>query len=198
MKPTQRPRTSVARLSLLANLRASPLMSPLTSRMPFSRAGAVCAALLVAVMAAACDPQRISELEEGVATEADVRARFGEPAATYSEADGGRSLEYPRQPEGFRNYMITIDRNGTMSALRQVLKPEEFAKATPGLEQAQVRRLLGRPAATQVFALKQQEVWEWRYLHNNEARLFSVTYDLNGRVIDSASRADPLQTHGGG
>ena len=25
------------------------------------------------------DPQRIAELEEGVATEADVRARFGEP-----------------------------------------------------------------------------------------------------------------------
>jgi len=25
-----------------------------------------------------CDPKRISELEEGVSTEADVRARFGE------------------------------------------------------------------------------------------------------------------------
>jgi hypothetical protein len=40
---------------------------------------------LVAMLAAACDRQRIAELEEGVATEADVRQRFGEPAAIYAE-----------------------------------------------------------------------------------------------------------------
>ena len=153
---------------------------------------------LSAVLMTACDPQRISELEEGVATEADVRARFGEPVAIYTDEGGARTFEYPRQPEGQRNYMITIDRDGKMSALRQVLKPEEFAKLTVGLDKAQVRRLLGRPATTQAFALKQQEVWDWRYLENNESRLFSVTYDNNGLVIDTSSRTDPIQTHGGG
>ena len=34
-----------------------------------------------------CDPQRIAELEEGVATEADVRARFGEPEKVWDAAD---------------------------------------------------------------------------------------------------------------
>ena len=34
-----------------------------------------------------CDPQRIAELEEGVATETDVRARFGEPEKIWDSAD---------------------------------------------------------------------------------------------------------------
>ena len=33
-----------------------------------------------------CDPQRIAELEEGVATEADVRTRFGEPEKIWEAA----------------------------------------------------------------------------------------------------------------
>ena len=47
-----------------------------------------------------CDLKKIEELEEGVATEADVRAKFGEPAATYLEDNGAKTYEYPRQPEG--------------------------------------------------------------------------------------------------
>jgi hypothetical protein len=163
------------------------------------RRGVVLAAGLALVpwLMVGCDPQRIDELEEGVATEADVRARFGEPAAVHPEADGARTFEYPRQPAGHRNYMITIGTDGRMSALRQVLKPEEFAKVRVGLDKAGVRRLLGRPAATQVYPLKQQEVWDWRYLEGTDSRLFSVGFDMNGLVVETGSRADP-QTQGGG
>ncbi len=145
---------------------------------------------------AACDPQKIAELEEGVATEADVRAKFGEPAAVYNENDGSRTFEYPRQPEGQRNYMITIGTDGRMSALRQVLTPQNFAKVTPGLDKAEVRRLLGRPAKTQSYALKNQEDWDWRYLEDNQARLFTVTFDADGRVLSTGSMDDPRR-HGG-
>ena len=106
----------------------------------------------------ACDSRRIEELEEDISTEADVRERFGEPEAVYTLADGSRTLEYPRQPEGQHNYMITIGPDGKMIALRQVLKPETFAEVTPGLDKAQVRLLLGRPAATQAYPLKGEEV----------------------------------------
>jgi hypothetical protein len=85
----------------------------------------------------ACDSRHIEELERGVSTEADVRKRFGEPAAVYTLADGSRTLEYPRQPEGQRNYMITIGPDGKMTSLRQVLKPETFAEVTPGLHKSQ-------------------------------------------------------------
>ena len=64
-----------------------------------------------------CDPKKISELEEGVSTEADVRKRFGEPAAVYNESNGDVTLEYPRQPAGHVNYMISIGPDGKMSAL---------------------------------------------------------------------------------
>jgi outer membrane protein assembly factor BamE (lipoprotein component of BamABCDE complex) len=155
-------------------------------------------ASLVTALLSACDQKKIEELEEGVATEADVRAKFGEPVAVYAEENGARTLEYPRQPEGQRNYMITVGSDGKMSALRQVLKPETFAKVKPGLDKAQVRRLLGRPAKTQVYPLKQEEVWDWRFLDGAESKVFSATFDRNGIVAASAAAVDPRENNVGG
>ena len=151
--------------------------------------------LLVLASLVACDTKRIEELEEGVATEADVRAKFGEPAAVYPEQGGARTLEYPRQPEGQRNYMITIGSDGKMSALRQVLKADGFAKVKPGLDKAQVRRLLGLPGKTQVFPLKQEEVWDWRFQDAAQNKLFSVVFDANGIVTASAVTVDPRENN---
>ena len=139
---------------------------------------------------AGCDRHKIERLEEGVASEADVRRQFGEPAATYREADGSTTLEYVRQPEGQQNYMITIGPDGRMSALRQVLKSADFAKVTAGLDKTQVRRTLGKPAATRFFELKRQEVWDWRYGEASENRIFSVTFDADGRVLSTGSTLD--------
>lgn len=141
-----------------------------------------------------CDQQRIAKLEEGVATEADVRKQFGEPDATYPEPDGGRTLEFSRQPEGQTAYMVTIGADGKMSALRQVLKPADFAKVQPGLDKAQVRRLLGKPAKTARYDLRpDEEHWEWRWLDNQQPKVFAVTFDRNGRVMASAVSDDPAQ-----
>ncbi len=145
---------------------------------------------LVLALLGGCDRQRIEALEEGVATEADVRRQFGAPAAVYAEADGSTTLEYPRQPEGRQNYMITIGPDGRMSALRQVLKPADFARVVPGLDRGQVRRLLGRPAAMRPYAQRAQEVWDWRYVDGQENRLYSVTFGADGRVLSSASTLD--------
>jgi hypothetical protein len=90
-------------------------------------------ALLALLALAGCDAQRISELEEGVATEADVRARFGAPETVWDEPGGSRVLEYNRQPAGQRNYMITVGPDGRMTALRQVLTPANFAGIQPGM-----------------------------------------------------------------
>ncbi len=138
-----------------------------------------------------CDSQKIAELEEGVATEADVRARFGAPAAIHEEANGDRTFEYPRQPEGQTNYMISIGPDGRMTSLRQVLKPANFAKVVPGTDRAEVRRLLGRPAKQQTFALKNEEVWDWRFADGGESRIFSVTFDREGRVLATGTTLDP-------
>jgi outer membrane protein assembly factor BamE (lipoprotein component of BamABCDE complex) len=155
-------------------------------------------ALTALMLLAACDQQKIAKLEEGVATEADVRQQFGEPHATYNEADGSKTFEYSRQPEGQVAYMITIGTDGKMSALRQVLKPAEFARIKPGMDKAEVRRVLGKPAKTARFDLKpDEEHWDWRWLDGQQPKLFSVTFDRDGRVMASALAEDPQTLKGG-
>lgn len=147
---------------------------------------------------AGCDQQRIIELEEGVANEADVRSKFGEPEKIWDGVGGSRIFEYNRQPAGHRNYMITIGTDGKMSALRQVLTPVNFAKVTVGLDKAQVRRLLGRPAKTQYYELRKEEVWDWRFVDGAQNKTFSVTFDADGKVLTQGVGADPAETQGGG
>nr|WP_315232446.1 outer membrane protein assembly factor BamE [uncultured Albidiferax sp.] len=148
---------------------------------------------LSAVLAlAACDPQRISELEEGVSTEADVRARFGEPEKIWDAPEGGRTFEYSRQPQGHQNYMITIGTDGKMSALRQVLTPLNFAKVQPGMMMEDVRKLLGKPMKTTPFKLKNEVEYDWRYLEPpNKSMVFTVVFDLDYRVLRTQSVTDP-------
>jgi hypothetical protein len=139
-----------------------------------------------------CDPQRISELKEGVSTEADVRARFGEPEKIWDAADGGRIFEYDRQPAGQKNYMITIGVDGRMSALRQVLTPENFARVQPGMMMEDVRKMLGKPAKTTPYPLKQEVDYDWRYLQPpNTSMMFTVTFNPDDQVLRTGSAPDP-------
>lgn len=150
---------------------------------------------------AGCDSQHIKELEEGVATEADVRARFGEPEKIWEARDmvslpvpgavlepGARTLEYNRQPAGNVNYMITIGADGKMSALRQVLTPQNFDKVLPGMSMEQVRKLLGKPMKITPYALKRETHYDWRYLNPpNTAMIFTVVMDADYRVSGTMS-----------
>lgn len=148
------------------------------------RVGACALALLTL---SGCDPQKIAELEEGVATEAQVRERFGAPERVWPEEGGARTFEYNRQPAGTRNYMITIGADGIMSALRQVLAPHHFAKVEPGMGEEQVRRLLGRPARVVPYALQQHTEWYWNWADGARQMEHTVVFDASGKVVRSAS-----------
>ena len=148
-----------------------------------------------------CDPQRIAELEEGVATEADVRARFGEPEKVWDAADmaatplagaaaapGAKTFEYNRLPAGNVNYMITIGPDGKMSALRQVLAPQNFAKVLPGMPMETVRKMLGKPMKVTPYAANQTTHYDWRYLNPpNSVMIFTVVFDSDLRVVSTGS-----------
>ena len=148
-----------------------------------------------------CDQQRVAELEEGVATEADVRARFGEPEKVWDAADmattpqpgaagmpGSKTFEYNRQPAGSVNYMITIGPDGKMSALRQVLAPQNFAKVLPGMPMESVRKMLGKPMKVTPYALSQTTHYDWRYLNPpSTAMIFTVVFDQDLRVLSTGS-----------
>jgi outer membrane protein assembly factor BamE (lipoprotein component of BamABCDE complex) len=156
----------------------------------------ILATLLAATaLLTACDQQRIEKLEEGLATEADVRKQFGEPKQITEKADGSKVFEYPRQPEGSTNYVITIGADGKMSSLRQLLTPANFAKVVAGMDQAEVRRTLGIPAKTQRYAAKPDEdVWEWRFLDGQQKKVFNVTFDRDAKVLSTATTDDPRET----
>ena len=148
-----------------------------------------------------CDPARIKELEEGVSTEADVRARFGEPEKIWEAQDmaslpfpgaaaepGARTLEFNRQPAGNVNYMITIGPDGRMTLLRQVLTPQNFAKVLPGMSMEQVRKMLGKPMKVTPYALKRETHYDWRYLNPpSTPMIFTVVFNAYLRVTGTGS-----------
>ena len=142
----------------------------------------------------ACDAQKIVKLEPGEATEADVRKEWGTPAATYEETGGNTVLEYPRQPEGQVNYAITIGADGKLVKVSQVLKESNFVKVVNGMGPEEVRRILGKPAKMQKFELKNEEVWDWRYDDNGEAKVFSATFDADRKVSATARGVDAKRT----
>ena len=163
-----------------------------------------------------CDQQRISELEEGVALEADVRTRFGEPEKIWDASDmastplpratlavvaapGARTFEYNRQPAGNVNYMITIGPDGKMSSLRQVLSPQNFKLVLPGMSVEQVRKLLGKPMKITPYALKQQTEYDWRYAGSPTAPyIFTTVFDADLRVVSTGSAEEALVNPSGG
>lgn len=153
----------------------------------------VAAALMVTGLAA-CDPQSIAELEEGVSTEADVRERFGPPEAVWDGPDGAQIYEYNRQPAGHRNYMITIGADGKMAALRQVLTPQNFAQIQPGMAMEDVRRRLGKPMKITTYELKRETHYDWRYLdgpNESDSKVFTAVFDGDLRVVSTMSVRDP-------
>lgn len=106
-----------------------------------------------------CD--RTPELRPGISTRAEVIEKMGRPAMEWQEG-GDLVWEYPFTPEGTRNYMLTIGPDGILKAMENVLTPENMARVQPGMTREAVRRLLGKPASVQFFALKQEEAWDWK------------------------------------
>jgi SmpA / OmlA family len=155
--------------------------------------GAVMGLLASMLAIVGCDQQRIIELEEGIATEADVRAKFGEPEKVWDGEGGIRIFEYNRQPSGHRNYMISIGTDGKMTSLRQVLTPQNFAKVQPGMMMEDVRKLLGKPMRVVPYELKKETYYNWRYLEDsgNKSMIFSAVMDSNLKVLRTESGPDP-------
>lgn len=154
---------------------------------------------IITALFAGCDAQRAAKLEEGLSTEADVRAQFGEPVQVIERADGSKLLAYPRQPEGWTNVEIVIGSDGKMTSLRQLLTPANFAKVRPGMAQAEVRQMLGPHAKTLRYALKpDEETWRWHFMAGQDKKVFEVLFGADRRVLSSTIADDERQTMPGG
>lgn len=135
----------------------------------------------------------IEKLTKGVSAEADVRAAMGEPEKIWDDGNGARTLEYPKGPAGHRTWMIELDASGTVRDYRQVLSEENFAHVQVGMTQDEVRRMLGKPRSTVDFPLKNETVWDWRYLEApGTERLFNVHFDRDSRRVVGTSVSDEM------
>lgn len=169
-----------------------------TKKIARFRAAVTSLGLSLALGLAGCDNINADKLVEDVSTEADVKRLFGEPRKVTIAADGTRTLDYPRQPEGFTNYVMVIGPDGKLKSLRQLLNADNFAKAKPGMDREQVSEMLGPHARVRRFDLKKETLVEWRFMDGQTAKMFGVSFDDSGKVLSTATDLDERTSQPGG
>jgi hypothetical protein len=129
-----------------------------------------------------CDRVATGELQAGQSTIADLKAKMGEPASVNREGDK-EIWEYPLGPEGVRTYMMTINAQGTVEKIDQVLVEANFKRIVPGMTITEVRQILGRNSKEQRFGKTPNELThKYKFNAGNEDQYFDVTYNAEGRV----------------
>ena len=136
------------------------------------------------LLMAGCDRVATGELQAGQSTVADMKLKMGDPASVYREGDK-EVWEYPLGPEGVRTYMMTVNAQGTLEKIDQVLVDANFKRIQPGMTITEVRRILGRNSKEQRFGMTPSELThKYKFNANNEDQYFDVTYGADGRVKD--------------
>ena len=131
---------------------------------------------------AGCDRVATGELQAGQSTVADMKLKMGEPANVYREGDK-EVWEYPLGPEGVRTYMMTVNAQGMLEKIDQVLVETNFKRIQPGMTITEVRRILGRNSKEQRFGMTPNELThKYKFNASNEDQYFDVTYNAEGRV----------------
>ena len=129
-----------------------------------------------------CDRVATGELQAGQSTVADMKLKMGEPANVYREGDK-EVWEYPLGPEGVRTYMMTVNAQGMLEKIDQVLVEANFKRVQPGMTITEVRRILGRNSKEQRFGMTPNELThKYKFNASNEDQYFDVTYNAEGRV----------------
>ncbi|KQQ96728.1 hypothetical protein [Massilia sp. Leaf139] len=125
---------------------------------------------------------------------AAVIAKRGQPTATYPALDGGQMLEYATAPFGQFTWMAHIGPDGRLLSYEQVLTGEKFA--TIKVDQANkgdVLRTIGHPAERSRVALRNYEVWSYRYKEAGVWNsLMHVHFDEAGVVRQMMNGPDPM------
>jgi hypothetical protein len=161
-------------------------MSRFTTTLP-TRASSVLSAALLFAGCAAYGP---GDLKPGQ-SEADVRARMGEPTDRSALADGGLRLDYARGPMGAHTYRFDLDASGRVQAVSQLLTEANFETVRSGQAKADVRERLGRASETRVGWRGVGEVWSYRYDYRFLCRWFQV-WLVEDRVREAAYAPDPI------
>ena len=144
-----------------------------------------------------CDWFAQKQLQPGVSTREDVVRLMGKPQMVWEEEDGRLLMEYKRAPAGHETWMVELGSDGRYRGMRNLLTEENFARVRSGMSRDEVRRLLGSPTEQLTFERKQEIVWSWRFMADqNRSTLFNVHFDLGGRVRSTSRAPDPERMGG--
>jgi outer membrane protein assembly factor BamE (lipoprotein component of BamABCDE complex) len=127
-------------------------------------------------------------LRPGVSTREEVLAAMGQPAARWSLADRGEQLSFPSGPTGYQSFMATIDVDGKLVRIENVLREPTLDRISRGMTEADVIRLIGPsvPAWTAEFDARDERVLEWRYCSQfSQIERFDVLFDRPTRTVRS-------------
>jgi hypothetical protein len=151
------------------------------------------AALAVSLPLAACAPL-LRQAPPAGSPLAEVTAKLGQPNAVYPEPGGGQTLEYRGQPMGQFQWMARIGPDGRLLSYDQVLTSENFARVRIDRDtKDDILRLFGRPAEVSRVALRNYEVWSYRYKESGVWNsMMHVHFDANGVVRQMLNGPDPM------
>ena len=151
--------------------------------------------LLVVVFAAAllagCAAYDGRGLIPGKSTGADVEALMGPPTERIRKPDGVSILFYPRGPVGRQTFAATLDADGVLSGMEQVLTHENAMKLVVGSTTAQqVRELFGPPGWISHFPRQERHVWEYKWINVEDKRVFWMQFSYDGILREAINMHD--------
>ncbi|QOY93243.1 outer membrane protein assembly factor BamE [Massilia sp. UMI-21] len=122
-----------------------------------------------------------------------VQQKMGAPTAIYG-AGNDRIFEYATGPMGQFTWMARIGPDGRLVSYEQVLTGEKFATIqVDAATREDVLRTLGRPAEKSHVAMRDYEVWSYRYKEAGVWNsLMHVHFDRQGIVRQMLNGPDPM------
>ncbi|MGH8853209.1 MAG: outer membrane protein assembly factor BamE domain-containing protein [Telluria sp.] len=122
-----------------------------------------------------------------------VQQKMGTPTAIYRDGPD-QVYEYATGPMGQQTTMARIGADGRLASYEQVLTGEKFASIkVDAATRDEVLRTLGRPAEKSRVALKDYEVWSYRYKEAGVWNsLMHVHFDQQGVVRQMLNGPDPM------
>ena len=127
----------------------------------------------------------------GTSREPDVIARFGAFAEQSRLPDGTRVLEYPGQPLGLENWRVSLNPDGTVRTVEQLLDEQHFARLKPRMSMDDVIRELGRPYGKVHFSNLDEDIISWLYRDPFSRMFFNAHFDAAGQLKFTSRTPDP-------
>ena len=143
---------------------------------------------LLALAGCAGMPERLAQ----GTPRSDIETRLGQPTAVVALADGTQ-LQYSRQPAGQQVYNLTLDADGRLRQVDQVMDLAWFHRI--GIDtwtRREVQQQFGPPALVERVALFDGDIWTYRFLENGWSRQAHVHLDPAGVVRRLMFTDEPL------